>query len=137
MSLPRSPFDQAGGLVYFPRMLDKIRLHARGELDAAYHANLGGGFDGRCCHLLGLPYERVKERVLAGGSDDEVLAWALNEGRGPDEQDREVWNTFMLKRGWRDEATERLSTLKAQRGFGDREDLVTYFEFLDADEGRR
>lgn len=136
MSIPRSPFDQAGGLVYFPRMLDKIRLHARGELDAAYHANLGGGFDGRCCHLLGLPYERVKERVLAGGSDDEVLAWALQEGRGPDEQDREVWNAFMLKRGWRDEVTERLANLKAQRGFADREDLVTYFEFLDADEGR-
>jgi gluconokinase len=136
VSIPRSPFDQAGGLVYFPRMLDKIRLHARGELDAAYQANLGGGFDGRCCHLLGLPYERVKERVLAGGSDDEVLAWALQEGRGPDEQDREVWNAFMLKRGWRDEVTERLANLKAQRGFADREDLVTYFEFLDADEGR-
>ena len=56
--------------------------------------------------MLGLPYERVKERVLAGGSDDEVLAWALQEGRGPDEQDREVWNAFMLKRGWRDEVTD-------------------------------
>jgi hypothetical protein len=28
--LPRSPYDVVGGLVYFPRMLDKIRLHARG-----------------------------------------------------------------------------------------------------------
>jgi Domain of unknown function (DUF5069) len=28
--LPRSPYDMVGGVIYFPRMLDKIRLHARG-----------------------------------------------------------------------------------------------------------
>lgn len=27
--------------MYFPRMLDKIRMHARGELTEDYHANLG------------------------------------------------------------------------------------------------
>ena len=27
----RSPFDQINGLVYFGRMLDKIRLHAAGK----------------------------------------------------------------------------------------------------------
>jgi hypothetical protein len=42
-----------GGMMYFPRMLDKIRLHARGELGKDYHANLGHAkaADGACCAL--------------------------------------------------------------------------------------
>jgi len=41
----RSPSEKVGGLFYFGRMLDKIRLHAKGELPLDYHANLGKGFD--------------------------------------------------------------------------------------------
>ena len=39
----RSPSEKVGGLFYFRRMLDKIRLHAKGELPSDYHANLGKG----------------------------------------------------------------------------------------------
>jgi len=41
-----------GGIYYFARMLDKIRLHARGELSADYHANFGVAMDGRCTKYL-------------------------------------------------------------------------------------
>jgi gluconokinase len=41
----RSPSEKVGGLFYFGRMLDKIRLRAKGELPSDYHANLGIGFD--------------------------------------------------------------------------------------------
>jgi len=44
----RSPSEKIGGLFYFGRMLDKIRLHAKGELPSDYHANLGVGFDEKC-----------------------------------------------------------------------------------------
>ena len=37
--LPRSPYDMVGGVIYFARMLDKIRLHASGLLPEAYHTN--------------------------------------------------------------------------------------------------
>jgi hypothetical protein len=30
---PKSPKEMTRGMMYFPRMLDKIRLHARGELN--------------------------------------------------------------------------------------------------------
>jgi hypothetical protein len=42
------------GMAYFPRMLDKIRLHARGELGTDYHENLGSAtaLDGVCCNFL-------------------------------------------------------------------------------------
>jgi len=36
----RSPYDKVGGLLYFGRMLDKIRSHAKGELPLEYEVNL-------------------------------------------------------------------------------------------------
>ena len=63
MNHPRSPYDTEGGLVYFPRMLDKIRMDLTGEIDDAYRPYLGKGFDGRCCEFLRVEYEGVKARV--------------------------------------------------------------------------
>jgi gluconokinase len=74
----RSCYTKVGRLVYFGRMLDKIRLHAAGRLPVPYQANLGDGqffvLDGRCCRFLGVPYAGLRERTLAGGTDDEVRA---------------------------------------------------------------
>jgi gluconokinase len=135
--VPRSAYDRTGGLVYFGRMLDKIRLHAAGELRADYHANLGSGFDGRCCRLLGVEYAALCERVLAGGSDEDILAWCRVQ---PTEEQVLVWNKFMLKRGWRDEddgSTQELESYKAGSGLAHRTDLVTFFDYYEVDEGRR
>ncbi len=38
---PKSPKEMTRDMMYFPRILDKIRLHARGELHEDYHENLG------------------------------------------------------------------------------------------------
>ena len=133
----RSPHQRTGGLVYFARMIDKIRRHAAGELPGEYHANLGGGFDGSCCRFLWVEYPALVERVKSGGgSDEEILAWAFQQGRKPDEQEVLVWNEFMRKRGWNDEATERLESRKAESGLSDRADIQTFFDYIDADEGR-
>src|SRR5439155_18866999 len=59
----RSPSDKIGGLFYFGRMLDKIRLHAKGELPSDYHANLGKGFDEKCVKFLRFNYDGLVERV--------------------------------------------------------------------------
>ena len=52
-----------GGVMWFPRMLEKIRLHARGELTEDYHANLGEGMDKRCIGFLRVEYPALRERV--------------------------------------------------------------------------
>jgi len=136
--MPRSAYDQTGGLVYFPRMCEKIRLHAAGELPEAYHAFLGKGFDGRICGYLRVSYEDVKAQVLADKTDEEVLAWCLESGRGLHEIDYLVWNGFARKRGWRDEdgGSEFLAKAKAEAGFTEREGLMTLFDFYEHDEGR-
>ena len=38
---PKSANETVSGLRYFGRVLDKIQLHARGELHSDYHKNLG------------------------------------------------------------------------------------------------
>lgn len=138
MNIPnlRSPREMVSGLVHFGRMLDKIRLHAEGKLPSDYHANLGKGFDGRCVSFLHVDYPALVTRVLAGGSDAEVLAWCFEKGRKPTEEEIEVWNAFMSKRGWNDEASPMLQKRLAEYGFAGRADIQTFFDFLDADEGR-
>jgi hypothetical protein len=128
----RHSAELVGGLVFFGRTLDKIRLHAQGKLPADY--NRGPGFDSRVCRFLHVDYAALTERVLAGGSDEEVLAWCFDHGRKPDEDDIHIFNAFMAKRGWRDEGSAALEEMKRKRGFADRADIQTFFDFHKADE---
>lgn len=135
----RSPFDSVKGLVYFGRMLDKIRLAAAGKLPEGWQPMRGavkGSFDWRCCQFLKLDYAALEAETLKGGkSDEELLAWAYAHGRHPDEQEIEVWNGFMTKRGWRDAGTQRLQERLAEIGLP-AGTVQTMFEFIDLDEGR-
>jgi gluconokinase len=132
----RSPSEKVAGLFYFARMLDKIRLHAMGELPPDYHANLGKGFDEKCVRFLRVDYDQLVQRVKDGGRDEEILEWCFTSGRRPSEDDIYVWNEFMRKRGWNDEISEVVERRKAEAGMTDRSDIQTSFQFIDADEGR-
>jgi gluconokinase len=132
----RSPSQKIGGLVYFGRMLDKIRVHARGDLPEDYQPNLGKGFDAKCCAFLHLDYARLSERVKQGPTDEEILEWAFTTGRRPTDDEITMWNEFMRKFGWRDHAAEILERRKRESGMQDRADIETMFQFIDADEGR-
>ncbi len=133
---PITAFAQLGGLYFLPRTLDKIRVHARGELHPEHHEYLGQGFDGRLCHFLGLTYEALRARTLAGGTDDEILAWCRQHGRALGDADSLIWNGFAAKRGWRDDATATLERQKAESGLAHRTDLLTFFDYYEVDEGR-
>lgn len=136
----RSPSDQINGLVYFGRMLDKIRLHAAGQLPEGWIGARGtamkGSFDARCCAFLHINYAALEAETLKGGSDEELLAWAHANGRKPSDEEIEIWNAFMMKRGWRDVGTQRLHERLAEIGLAP-DTVQTMFEFIDLDEGRR
>ena len=121
----RSPCEKVDGLFYFGRMLDKIRLHAKGELPSDYHANLGKGFDEKCVLFLRVNYDELAERVKKGATDEEILQWCFSVGRQPSDDDLYVWNEFMRKRGWNDEVSETLKRRKAEAGMTDRADIQT------------
>ena len=135
----RSPSDKVQGIVYFGRMLDKIRLYAAGKLpegwQAARGSNMKGSFDWRCCQFLRIDYAALEKETLKGGSDDELLTWAFAHGRKPSEDEIEVWNAFMTKRGWRDAGSQRLNERLAEIGLPPGT-VQTMFEFIDLDEGR-
>lgn len=132
----RSPNLKVGGLVHFGRMLDKIRMYAKGELPAEYQPNLGKGFDQNCLDLLQVNYEELVERVKTGEADEAILDWCYANGRKPLESEVHVWNEFMRKCGWNDELSSVLTRRKTETGMIDRADIQTFFDFIDADEGR-
>jgi gluconokinase len=132
----RSPGATVGGLVYFGRMLDKIRAHQQRSLPPDYEANLGRGFDEFCAEFLRINYSELVERVHQGGSDEEILAWCFARGCRPSAGEIFVWNDFMRKRGWEDDISDTLTRRKKDTGMAGRSEIRTMFEFIDADEGR-
>jgi hypothetical protein len=132
----RSPYLKVGRLVYFGRMLDKIRLHARGALPADYQENIGKGFDARCGDFLRVAFADLRAHTLAGGSDDEILAWAHVRGGARTDDECEIWNNFMMKRGWRDAGRTVLERRIREGGGFPGLTIETMFDLLDADEGR-
>lgn len=136
MNYPKSPQETVRGIVYFGRMVEKIRLMDAGQLHPDLHANLGKGFDERCANFLGISYPALRGQVAAGLSDEALLDWCFAQGRHPSEEDIEIWNDFMRKRGWNDDVTEILVRRKKESGFEDRAEIQTMFQYIDADEGR-
>jgi hypothetical protein len=141
MTFPfRSPNSTVGGIVVFGRILDKIRYFAKaGKLPEGYHLGAIAGsrtFDDRVCRFLGVSFAALSERTLEGGTDDEILAWCFLNGKRPDDEQIEVWNTFMRKRGWRDSASAGLAKQKAEAGLAHRDDIQVFFDLMDVEEGR-
>ncbi len=139
MQTPVSDRVETRGLVYFARTLDKIRLKARGELPPDYFVGVDDDptmFDARCMRFLGVDYNELVDRTLKGGSDEEILEWCFKRGREPSEEEIRIWNAFLLKRGWRDEASADLKAAKKREGLEDRNDIQTWVDLHDVEEGR-
>jgi hypothetical protein len=132
----RSPYDKVAGLVYFGRMVDQIRTDAKGELPSDYQANLGKGLDEHCANFLGVTYNTVVRYVNKGLSDEAILESCFSMGDRPSEAEIYVWNEFMLKRGWHDDASRTLKQLKREEGLIARSEVETIFQLIDAAEGR-
>lgn len=139
MQTPCSDYSETKGLIYFARMLDKIRLNAEGRLAPGYFLGVEDPtfFDARCTRFLGVDYDELAIRTLQGGSDDEILDWCFARGgREPSEEEILFFNSFLSKRGWRDESSADLQAAKERLGWGGRDDIQTWVNLHDAEEGR-
>jgi gluconokinase len=123
-------------MVYFGRMLDKIRSHAKGELPPEYEVNLGKGFDEKCTTFLRVRYELVVEYVNRSMPDEAILESCFGMGHRPTEAEIFMWNEFMRKRGWHDDLSEILESGKKREAMLPRSEIQTMFQFMDVDEGR-
>lgn len=135
----RSCYAKVGRLVYFGRMLDKIRLQVAARLPTEYQANLGDTqfyvLDGRCCRFIGVPYADLRERTLAGGTDEEIIAWVHSVGTNRTDEECHIWNRFILKLGWRDERSSVLPQRIRDSGLTGKP-IETLIDHIEYDEGR-
>ncbi len=130
-------YEKTGGLFYFARMCSKIRLYAARTLPEDYFEMIGDGFDARTCRYLGVSYEDVKTHVLAGEADADVLEWCFQNGRRLTEEEILIYNSFMSKRGWRDDETDGFIPEMIQAyGLKDGSQVYTDFDLIEMDEGR-
>lgn len=124
-------------MFYFARMCSKIRLHAEGRLPDDYQEMRGQGFDARTCRYLSVRYEDVRSQVLSGKSDEEVLAWCFENGRNLTDEEILIYNSFMSKRGWRDDETDGFIPEMIQKyGVPDNGQVITDFDLIEMDEER-
>lgn len=144
----RSPYCRTGRLVHFGRMLDKIRLRLAGTLPEDYLGNCGDSperpnlFDGRLCRFLRVPYADIEAHVRAHPDESaaDTLAWveaqAAAAGHPPrTDEECEIFNSFLMKRGWRDLVGFFLAKRRAEPHVAGLT-IETMFDYIDYDEGR-
>jgi gluconokinase len=130
-------YEKTHGMFYFARMCAKIRLHAAGKLPEEYHEMLGQGFDGRTCRYLGVSYDDIKQAVLSGARDEEVLDGCFGAGGRLTAEEVLIYNSFMSKRGWRDDETDGfIPDMIRQYGLPANGTILTDFDLIETDEGR-
>ncbi len=135
----RSCYAKVGRLIYFGRMLDKIRLHAHGKLPADYVPLMSDAqfytLDGRCCRFLGVKYAEIQTCALEGGTDEDILAWVQDHGTARTDEECHMWNRFIAKLGWRDERSSVLPQRIQDSGLTGKP-IETVIDHIEYDEGR-
>ena len=130
---PRSPRVRLGGFVLLPRMLDKCRAELDGK-NGEYHYNCP--LDKRFLGFTGIDADALKGEVAKGLGDGEILAWV--EANAPNKHsDWEIaqWSAFREAAVPSDnESREYVSGQVAKAGGATREDIGTWFDFLDLDD---
>jgi hypothetical protein len=138
---PRSPKLRLGDLAHLPRLLDKIRLRHRGEIQDYNYLTVG--FDKYLLDLLQINGSELEGRVLQGGTDEELLAWIQARAKPLSDEDIREWNERILHGGPKDDAgrqrfQNRLAGIAAKRGVPVSElpMITTWSDVIELDEGR-
>jgi hypothetical protein len=133
---PRSPREMMDGWVHLPRFIDKIRLHLAGQLHSDYQDNFTKGFDGAWLKAAGVDAAKIIEVVKQSVTDGQVCDWARQNVKKTAAEKAE-FNKFASTYGTQtDELKARLAMRKKDAGLAHRDEINTFFDFIDADEKR-
>jgi uncharacterized protein DUF5069 len=116
---PRSPKALLGGIAHLVRFIDKIRLRHAGKIQDYNYITVG--FDKYLVDFLQIDPKSFEQRVLAGGTDDELLAWVKANSRKPSDPEIAQWSQGLLTSGPKDDAARqrfqaRLQGIATKRG---------------------
>lgn len=125
----------ATGLLHLPRFIAKIRKHLKGELPASYQRNFCRGFDRFLCIHLGVDPEQVIEAVREAGDDEALLDRNLLQLL-PKDCRVAKWNRELVQKGMSEMGRQALQEAKESMNAGHRDDIISFADVLDLDEGR-
>ena len=116
---PRSPKALLGGIAHLGRFIDKIRLRYAGRIQDYNYITVG--FDKYLIDFLQIDPKAFEQRVLAGGTDEELLVWIKANSRKPSDQEIAQWSQGILTSGPKDDAARqrfqgRLHDIATKRG---------------------
>jgi len=138
---PRSPKILLGGMAHLARFIDKIRLRHAGQIQDYNYITVG--FDKYLLEFLQMKPDEFEQRVLQGGTDEELLAWIRAHGRPLTSDDIRHWNERILTGGPKDDAARqrfqtRLADVAAKREVPVETlpPAATWVDIIELDEGR-
>ncbi len=138
---PRSPKALLGGIAHLGRFIDKIRLRNAGKIQDYNYITVG--FDKYLIEFLGIEAKAFEQRVLAGGTDEELLASVHAHGRQLSEQETTQWSQDLLARSPNDDPARqrfqgRLQEIAVKRGvpLSALPPISTWADVIELDEGR-
>ncbi|MGA1205482.1 MAG: DUF5069 domain-containing protein [Opitutales bacterium] len=123
------------GLLHLPRFIAKIRKDLRGELPASYQRNFCRGFDRFLCMHLGIDPQEVVKAVRDSGSDEATLEARLKDLL-PEDCRVHKWNRELVQKGMSPMGREALQAAKESMQAGHRNDILSFADIIDLDEGR-
>jgi len=138
---PRSPKALLGGIAHLGRFIDKIRLRNEGKIQDYNYVTVG--FDKRLIDTLQIDPKAFEKRVLAGGTDEELLAWVVAQGKPLSHDEIAQWSQGLLSSGPKGDAARqrfqgRLQEIATKRGVpvGSLPPVSTWVDVIELDEGR-
>lgn len=138
---PRSPKALLGGIAHLGRFIDKIRLRHAGQIQDYNYMTVG--FDKYLIDFLGLDAKAFEQKVLAGGTDEQLLAWVVANGKPHSDGEIMQFSQGLLASGPKDDSTRtrfqgRLDEIAKKRGVSVSAlpKISTWAESIELDEER-
>jgi len=123
--------------MHLPRLIDKIRLHHAAKLSPDYEANLlHKGFDALWFEVTGVDPAVFAAVVKNSITDGEVAEWVRVNVKNSDAEKASHRDRMLLTGTVGDDVIARLKQRKSEANLSHRNDIKTFVDFIDADEGR-
>ena len=127
---PRSPRVRLGGYVILPRMLDKGRATLAGK-NGDYH--YACPLDQRFLEFAGIDPDKLKKEL--GKGDGEILKWIEKNAKHKcSPVEIAAWSAFAEQRVPTDVETRAYFNEQVSKIAPKREDIATFFDWLDLDD---
>ena len=138
---PRSPKTFLGGIAHLGRFIDKIRLRHAGKIRDYNYITVG--FDKYLVDFLQIDPKAFEQRVLSGGTGEDLLAWVKANSRKPSDKEIAQWSQGLLSSGPKDDAAHqrfqgRLQEIATKRAVpvSSLPSVSTWADVIELDEGR-